>query len=275
MENIVAINRQDKLYLAKLYLLRAGDSYVIDRVENVPFNQYILNQNLSFALHQLTTDYFSGNVRKGKKEDGKAGLGKSRETENGIRLAQGKYWLDMNGGGQKGQRYVSEEITHGLGLGAVTVQVGMEDEGTITYGSSEIFKDTDPMMELAVRVFPERGTFQIGGRLLEQVIKSGVNIHWTALMKEEEKVVEKVVRKIFIKPSVLEIGTRESHYLEAICTNMADKTIEWQVKGNGGSISENGMYTAPNTPGVYEVVAQSTAYPEVKSSIFVVVSESV
>lgn len=276
MDNIVKVNTQEKLYLAKLYLLQAGDSYVIDRVENVPFHQYILNQNLSFALHQLTMDGAEyGTGVSGKKESDKVRLGKNKETETGIKLAQGSYWLDLDGGGQRGDRYVSEEITHGLGLGPAIVQVGLEDEDkVITYGSSEIFEETDPMLELAVKVFPEKGTFQIGGRLLEQVIKSGVNIHWTALMNVEDKIEEKVSRKIFIKPSVLELATRESYYLEAICSNMADKTIEWKVKDHGGSISENGMYTAPNAPGVYEVVAQSMAYPEVKASIFVVVREA-
>ena len=66
---------------------------------------------------------------------------------------------------------------------------------------------------------------------------------------------------------------RESHYLEAVCTNMDDKTVEWSVQPHGGSISPNGMYTAPNIPGVYEVVVQSTAYPQVRASIFVVVRE--
>lgn len=276
MDNIVKVNRQDKLYLAKLYLLRAGDSYVIDRVENVPFHQYILNQNLSFALHQLTTDAFNsgfGGMHKG--ESGTVRLGKNREAETGIKMAQGTYWMDLNGGGQRGERYVGEEIAHGLGIGPVVIQVGLEeDDSVITYGSSEIFKDAVPMLELAVKVFPERGTFQIGGRLLEQAIKNGVNIHWTAFMNIEEKVEEKVARKIFIKPSVLELKTRENYYLEAVCSNMADKTIEWKVKDHGGSVSENGMYTAPNTPGVYEVIAQSVAYPEVKASIFVVVREA-
>lgn len=212
MENIADVNRQEKLYLAKLYLLHAGDSYVIDRVENVPFHQYVLSQNLSFALHQLTTDHFNGTAGIMKNEGGKVHAGNKQDLEKGIKLSHGTYWLDLNGGGQRGDRYVSEEITHGLGLGPVVLQIGMEDEEqTITYGSSEIFADTDPMIELAVKVFPERGTFQIGGRLLEQVIKSGVNIHWTALMNVEEKVVEKVTRKIFIKPSVLETGNqRES-----------------------------------------------------------------
>lgn len=276
MDHISNVSKQDKLYLAKLYLLRVEDSYVIDKVVNVPFHQYVLNQNLSFALHQLTTDGAEPGVgAHSTGEKGKTRLGKNKETETGMKLSQGTYFLDLDGGGQRGDRYVSEEIPHGLGLGPVVVQVGLEDaDSVITYGSSEIFADTDPMLELAVKVFPDKGTFQIGGRLLEQVIKSGVNIHWTAIMNIEEKVEAKVSRKIFIKPSVLELKTRESYYLEAICSNMADKTIEWKVKDNGGTISENGMYTAPNAPGVYEVVAQSMAYPEVKASIFVVVREA-
>lgn len=274
MDNIVKVNQQDKLYLAKLYLLRVGDSYVIDKVETVPFRQYILNQNLSFALHQLTIDGMGmGRTHGDGFEDRNIHSGGTRENEKGIRMAQGEFWMDLDGGGQRGDRYVSEEIPHGLGIGQVFVQVGLEEDNNITYGSSEIFEDTNPMLELAVKVFPDRGTFQIGGRLLKQVIKNGVNIRWNAFMNAEERIEERVTRKIFIKPSVLELSTRESYYLEAVCSNMADKNIEWKVKDHGGTISENGMYTAPNTPGVYEVVAQSVAYPEVKASIFVVVRE--
>ena len=274
MENIVKNSEQNQLYLAKLYLLHVGGSYVIDKVDNVPFNQYILKQNLSSAIHQLSID---GHGKKNKNMSHEGGYSKfngKNEAEKGIHMAQGKYWLDLEGGGQKGSRYVSEEITHGLGLGSAMIQVGIEDEdGGITYGSSEIFEDTDPMIELAVKVFPEKGTFQIGGRLLEQVIKSGVNIRWNAILNTEEKIVELATRKIFIKPSVLELATRESHYLEAICSNISDNTIQWKVKEHGGSITENGMYTAPNTPGVYEVVAQSMAFPEIKASIFVIVRD--
>lgn len=274
MDDIVKLDQENKLYLAKLYLVHVGDSYVIDRVENVPFHQYVLNQNLSLAMHQLTIEEnkFQGKVVYKKNKNEK--YNKKNELDNEVYISQGTYWLDLQGGGQKGTRYVSEEITHGLGLGAVMIQVGIEQEDrSVIYGSSEIFEDTDPMIELAVKIFPERGTFQIGGRLLEQIIKSGVNIRWNAILNAKEKVVEKETRKIFIKPSVLELAVRESHYLEVICSNMSDNTIEWKVKPQGGSISENGMYTAPNTPGVYEVAAQSVAYPEVKASIFIIVRD--
>lgn len=278
MDQIVKLNQQERLYLAKIHLMRVEGDCGIEQIENLPFNQYILNQNLSFALHQLTIQESEGEDRKVRQE-GAGGAqkqgGRKEQQNGGILMSQGSYWLDLDGGGQRGDRFISEEIAHGLGLGPVYVQAGLEDEeGVVTYGSSEIFPDMELLLELAVRVYPERGTFQIAGRLREQVIKSGVMVHWAAVMNVEEKAVKKIDRRIFIKPSVLELSARESHYLEAVCTNMDDKTVTWQLQKNGGSMSPNGMYTAPNLPGVYEVVAQSAAYPDVRASIFVVVRDA-
>lgn len=278
MERIVSKNQPQRLYLAKIYLLRTYDegegACVIDRVENLPFHQYILNQNLSFALHQLAADGIVSDSQPHQALSGSAGA-YSGKAEGSVQLAQGSYWLDLNGGGQRGDRFISEEISHGLGLGPAVVKAGLEDEnGAVTYGSSEIFPDMDVMLELAVRVFPDKGTFQIAGRLREQVIKSGVMVHWAAVMHEMEKAAKKMTRRIFIKPSILELAVRENHYMEAVCTNMDDKAVEWSIQAHGGSISANGMYTAPNLPGVYEITAQSVAYPQVKASIFAVVREA-
>lgn len=278
MERIVSSSQTQRLYLAKIYLLRTydegEDACVIDRVENLPFHQYILNQNLSFALHQLAMDGIVSDSRCQNPVSGSGGA-QSGKTEGMVRLSQGSYWLDLNGGGQRGDRFLSGEISHGLGLGPAVVKAGLEDEnGAVTYGSSEIFPDMELLLELAVRVFPDKGTFQIAGRLREQVIKSGVMVHWAAVMREAEKAAKKMTRKIFIKPGILELAVRENHYLEAVCTNMEDKTVEWSIQAHGGSISANGMYTAPNLPGVYEITAQSAAYPEVKASIFAVVREA-
>ncbi len=277
MDSIVPKNHMTHIYLAKIHLIRVGESPMVERVERLPFHQYILNQNLVSAIQQMTID--GGNYQEKRKRDSITGLlGKNTgDSEYNVRMVHGSYELELDGGGYKGTRYVGEEIVHGLGLGKFHVELGVEDENqVITYGSSEVFEDTKPMIELAVKAYPDRGTFQIGGRLLEQVIANSITVHWTVWMNEQEYVQEKITRKIFIKPSVLELSTRETHYLEAICTNMDDKDIEWKVKDevSGGTISENGMYTAPNEPGVYEVVARSVAYPDIKASIFVVVRKA-
>jgi len=278
MDQIVNPDQIERLYLAKIYLLRTyhegDDTCLIDQVENLPFHQYILNQNLSFALHQLAIDGSAAYSPQGSRLQQRRPGGPQEQQESGILLSQGSYWLDLDGGGERGDRFIGEEIPHGLGLGPAVVTAGLEDEdGIVTYGSSEIFPDMALLLELAVRVYPDKGTFQIAGRLREQIIKNGVSVHWTAMMNVQEKKTKKMTRKIFIKPGILELAVRESHYLEVICTNMDDKTIEWKVQAHGGSISPNGMYTAPNMAGVYEVAAQSTAYPEVRASIFVVVRE--
>jgi hypothetical protein len=137
----------------------------------------------------------------------------------------------------------------------------------------EVFEKQDPMAELAARLDPAKGTFVIGARLLANTTKDFIDVKWTAIRDVEEIIEEKTKMKIFIKPNTLVLKTRESYYLEAVCSNMQDKTIHWSVVDNGGMIDNNGLYVAPNEPGVYEVVAQSAAYPEIKASVIIVVRD--
>ena len=55
---------------------------------------------------------------------------------------------------------------------------------------------------------------------------------------------------------------------------MPDQRVRWTVKSaEGGSIDKNGRYTAPNTAGVYEIVAQSISDPKMTASAFAVVRD--
>ena len=73
---------------------------------------------------------------------------------------------------------------------------------------------------------------------------------------------------------MLELTVRDSYTLEAVCENMAEKKVRWNVQEHGGTVDEFGVYTAPGIPGVYEVMAQSIAFPEVRASIYVLVREA-
>ena len=67
---------------------------------------------------------------------------------------------------------------------------------------------------------------------------------------------------------------RETYYFQPVITGAADQRVRWRIKeAEGGSVDENGMYTAPNIPGIYEVIAESAAYQELQASAFVVVKE--
>lgn len=270
MEDIYSINNTGNLYLAKIYLVKAGDTYLIENIDNVPFGQYVLNNPLSAATQQLLTQKpgIVPDIADGFMEAAATGMEKPFRD-----IASGTARVHFNAGGRKGERFFSDEIVHGLGLGSVTIILGVSQANSMTFGSMEVFEKEDPMAELAARLNPAKGTFVIGARLIANTTKDFIDVKWTALRDVEEIVEEKTKMKIFIKPNTLALKTRESYYLEAVTSNMMDKTIHWSVTDNGGMIDNNGLYVAPNVPGVYEVVAQSAAHPEIKASVIIVVRD--
>ena len=260
------------LYLAKITLLRAGDSVVIDRIEKMPFGQYVSGGYLEDALERMLERGGSEQTASGEASEKR---GASRADSYGIHIAQGIEEIELGTGSPKGKKLFSREISHGLGMGntAVILSLEGEDSKDAYFGAPGIFPEDVPKVELAARTDAQKGTFVIGVQVLAATPKERLRIHWTAVKDRRELLEEKKERRIFIRPGVLNLNTRESYYLEAVCSNMADTEVLWQVKDGGGTIDANGMYTAPNTAGVYEVTASSAADPEIKASIFVIVRE--
>lgn len=276
MEKIARDGSACPVYLAKIFLVKTADTYIIDKVKNVPFGQYVWNNVLESAVGQLVRrELRCSGVNKAAGQEPEQGG--RRERKNGVQIAQGSTGIVL-GAGQRGDKFFSGEIVHGLGLGRVTIILGLEKkDGSVVSGSSEIFEQEERPgvdAELAACQNPNNGSFIIGLRLLTATVEGMVTVHWTAVRDMAELVQEKSDRRIFIKPNLLELTVRQSHHLEAVCENMAEKAVQWSVKDEGGFVDASGMYTAPNLPGVYEIVAQSVAFPEVRASIFVIVREA-
>ena len=261
------------LYLAKITLLRAGDVVVINEIEKMPFHQYAAVSFLEGAMLRLLEQNGSGqNMPENSR--GEAGSDGRRDAY-GINMAEGVEEIELGMGSGKRKKVFSREISHGLGMGRTTIVLSMEGVSSQEeyFGAGEIFQSHQPRIELAARTDHERGVFVIGAQVPAAVSQDRIRVHWTAIRDRKELVEEKKEPRIFIRPNVLNLNIRESYFLEAVCSNMNETGVVWQVQGHGGTIDANGMYTAPNTAGVYEVTAVSTAYPEVKASVFVIVRE--
>lgn len=261
-----------ELYLAKITLLRAGDSVVIDKIEKMPFGQYVAGSYLEDALGRMLEQGGMESPVSGESSEKRSAV---RADSYGIHIAQGIEEIELGAGSPKGKKFFSREISHGLGMGNAAVILSLEGEESkdAYFGASGIFTEDIPRVELAARTDAQKGTFVIGVQVMAATPKERLRIHWTAVKDRRELLEEKKERRIFIRPGVLNLNTRESYYLEAVCSNMTDTEVLWQVKDGGGTIDANGMYTAPNTAGVYEVTAVSAADPEIKASIFVIVRE--
>lgn len=274
METFLRNNYQQSIYLAKISLIQAGETYAIQHIENMPFNQYVAGNEVTAALMQMMLEGMGGTGSAGSARDIKD-TDKSEDNDNRMDFAQGEVVIALGEKAIRGKRFFSEEIVHGLGVGQATIILSVVNDNNIElYGSSEVFEDMEPMVEVAARLDQDKGSFIIGVRAVTESMRDSIRVHWTAFKDTQDYSSEKKERKIFIKPNLLNLRTRESYYLEAICSNMNDKRLNWSVRDNCGTVDSNGMYTAPNTTGVFEVTAQSAAYPEIRASVFVIVRES-
>lgn len=280
MENIVKNTYQQSIYLAKISVIRTGATYMIDAVESMPFEQYLYNNSLAAVMNRL-------NMKEEQQENAAGNLLTGRYQEENLpsnarwKIATGTVMVNMGIGGITGQKFFTEEIAHGLGLGAVNIVLGKAEGNqgnhNIMFGASDIFEEEadSVKVEMAAKVNVEKGTFVIGVRCLEPTSETKVKIHWTAIKDEREQIRGQQETVMQIKPDMLNLYVRENYYFEALLDGRAENRVKWSVREpDGGTINENGMYTAPNKAGVYEIIGSSMDHPEFKASTFVVVREN-
>lgn len=283
MEEIVKNTYQQSIYLAKIGIIKAGSAYVIEKIETMPFKQYLFNNSLAAAINDIEiAELESLQTGERKKNEGLSAGEAGGFKGIAQSIATGSVVIDLGIGGQEGQRFYSEEISHGLGLGPVFITLGeaytASDDSELVFGVPTVFEDeADTIIanvDLAAKVNVAKGTFVIGARIITTTNARKLRVHWLATRDDKENIYNMETKRIFIKPDMANVEVRESCYFEAIFANIADRRIKWSVKeAEGGTIDKNGMYTAPNVPGVYEIIVESRAHPDIKASTFVVVRE--
>ncbi|KAB2951945.1 hypothetical protein F9B85_10325 [Heliorestis acidaminivorans] len=284
------------LYLAKLNLITSGDLYIIESLEKMPFQQYIFNNELLQLMLESAV--------KEKQQEKELPVEAPTEEINVVEsagptyeeqlhqcFAAGTEEIDIRIDRNKDKRFFSHEIAHGLGSGPVAIVLALEEtkknaeeygEEILVFGDNSIFNNIQyktklPEHRLGAQAYSDRGTFRIGLHLMEQANTPSLKVRWWAYkhpgieQKEDSLWALKHIR-IAIVPDTITVAPREKvHFVSAI-EGTNNKECRWQVKEeNGGTIDYNGLYEAPSTEGVFEVIAQSVKYPQKKTSAFVVV----
>ncbi|MFC5406946.1 hypothetical protein [Cohnella soli] len=173
---------EQNVCLAKIGLLQLGPTYMIEKVERVPFDEYIPNASLSHrmnqsgrssSLHRFYAEAQAFDLSFDSKPeldvvyhpernafDFKIGIPRPQTINDEMATgivdvpldAQEKSGLRLFSRGKR--NYVTDEIAHGLGDGQVTVIVGLEEVpdpqapvgsggAKVYYGSADVFKDTE------------------------------------------------------------------------------------------------------------------------------------
>lgn len=278
MEDIIRNTYEQPIYLARLQVIRAGDTYVIEKVENLPYKQYVWNNVLSAAMETMRLEQ-PENERTSDSLQESGGSISVERTDQSFQLKTGSAVIDLGIGGVPGQRFYSEEIIHGLGLGEVFLSLGLSKGAQETreeiFGNPDVFGDNAyPGVELAAKADMERGSFVIGVKCLEQVEKKQLRVHWMAVKDNALQAGEKKAKRLKIVPDIANLQIRENHYFEAVIGDEVQKNVKWTVKEpEGGTIDSNGYYTAPSQSGVYEIMAESMENQGLAAAAFIIVRD--
>lgn len=268
------------IYLAKISLFGVGNTVVIDDVEEMPFGQYICSDVLS-GIREITSEQQQAEMLRMIKAGGAGGEQRTagEQTQETFACVSGTVSIGLGIGGVRGQKFFSEPVMHGLGPGSVSVLCGIAGDArkpsAVYYGSPEVFGEDECEVhaQTAVKVDMVNGTFVAGIMLTEATTAGSLKLHWTAFRDCEEESKE-TERSLFLKPDMVYLNLREDYHFEPVISGIGDGRILWSVtEKEGGSIDENGTYTAPAIPGIYEVMARSAAYPKICAAAYAVVRD--
>lgn len=281
MDSIVDNTYQQSIYLAKLYVVKAADTCMIERIQCLPFQQSIMHTEITTAMiHKLSDE-----IKKQPPVENITieNLGKipEKKGKKAIRAAYGEIVFDLENV-LPGDVLYSDKIIHGLGFEPVTIVLGYEvddgfSEGRYTvFGDASVFRSQDEDFEasLGAKVDVREGSFVIGMKVQKNEDAASVKVHWTAIRHLAQKSEVQKKKYMYIQPDIPDLYVNESIVFSAVMEGFQDERLTWSVKDlDGGVIDKNGKYTAPETTGVFQINVSSTACPEMKATTFVVVRE--
>ncbi|MEG1972278.1 MAG: hypothetical protein RR315_03890, partial [Oscillospiraceae bacterium] len=299
MDKVLGDSYDERLWIAKISMLRQNTSVIIDSISPPPFQQYSYNSQQLMALRRLEAFYPKEKAAASSQLAPTAGGGVSvlpGIAEQSRNTASGVFSLPLGLGYNAKEIIFSEEIMHGLGLGPVYVDVGVEyiytdkkrgSKSEIILGDISIFEkdaqagDGERIYKLstAVKVLPERGTFVVGVRLDDTSGPISLRVRWFAIkLGEISKQIKQKQndgeRMLLVNPDTIVMQPKATTHITPVFINMPTEVCVYKLMdAEDGTIDQNGLYTAPSREGVYEIRVEALSDPTVYTHAFAIVTQ--
>ncbi|MCL2633089.1 MAG: hypothetical protein FWD34_01095 [Oscillospiraceae bacterium] len=281
---------EDFIRLADITIQRTNNSYIIDSIDENSAKQFIRTASAETQRREYG-EWFSsvsGSSKQGVRTE-YSPLSPAVLPEPVY--ASGVCEISLGNDSKKGSIVYSDEIMHGLGKGNVHVSVGFEylaedkklqntAKNTI-YGNATLFNDKElpiAYADTAIKVMNDRGSFMVAARLIRDTNYVVIPLRWVAVKLpsgEEQTMLRHVTDKSIsaVQPTVV-IGTRESHFFDVHFKNMAPVTLNYMLtESDSGTITADGIYTAPGKEGVYEILISCAEMPMIRTYAYAVVKK--
>ncbi len=282
----------DFVPLCEVSLQRTKNAYLIEKIVEDGVKRYVQTT----ATADMRRDFQS--YYEGPKTTIAAPQEESTDSaeENSSRYAEPVYATGVCeipiGGARRGQIIQSDEILHGLGRGNVLVEVafeyladdirlGTQSRNTI-FGDASLFAEGETLpltfASTAVKVHNDRGSFLVAAKLEQDAIQAVLLLRWLAVkmpLGDESSRIQRLAGKSIAaeQPTVV-LATRESHYFNIRFKNMEPCTLSYELtESDSGTITTDGIYTAPGKEGVYEIRISCADTPLISTYAYAVVKK--
>lgn len=293
LEEMAIDGKSELIELAEFTLQRTKSAYLIESVKEDGVKRY-MRTNASTDLRSKYRSWFRG---------GEAGFAPAVSSERTSSIpspaqnfreptyATGVCEISLPTNLRPGQMVYSDEIVHGLGKGLVYVTVGLEyfsedkklgsTARSTIYGNPKFFPEEEqaaPPCTTAVKVMNDRGSFVIAAKVEAATPLVVLNVRWNAFsfpVSEESGKLSRAEGKSIaaVRPTVV-MNTRESHYFSVNFKNMDPCTLTYELTDrDSGTITSDGIYTAPGKEGIYEIRISCADMPLITTYAYAVVKK--
>ncbi|MBQ3546021.1 MAG: hypothetical protein IJA34_13730 [Lachnospiraceae bacterium] len=283
----------DFICLADIILIRTDSAYIIENISERNVKKYI-ETPAGDILRNNYLEYFKNDEIKEHFENGSVSSYQSfipHDTDNHrVKVATGIVEIPIGDHAKSGDVFYSGEIMHGLGIGNVYVEVGqeiMENSGitganckSTVYGDASLFKSDNkngPETSTAIKVLNDKGSFVVAAKFEKDYDCMMLIYRWVAIKLStvgDENDNPSENQWIEAETPTIVLGTGESTYLGVKFHNMEKCSIDYEVMENqSGEVTMDGIYTAPNKEGVYEIKISCVEKPFICTYVYVIVKK--
>lgn len=285
---------QDFICLADITLVRTDSAYIIENISERNVKKYIEAPAQDFGRSGFL-DFFRGREPvAGKKEPSQEGGRRSlvvQQENSRVQMTTGTFEIPVGNRARSGQVFYSGEVMHGLGPGNVYVEIGQEqmeedrvagaNTKSVIYGNAALFAregGKQPEVETAVKVLNDKGSFVAAVRFGRDADCLMLTYRYVAIrfaapggMDEEN---EGVNQRLEAETPTVVLGAKESYYFGVRFHGMDKCSIGYELTEAGsGEITIDGVYTAPNKEGVYEIRIYCTDKPFICTYAYAIVKK--
>jgi len=270
--------------IAGIRLLRCGDQVLLDSIFPLSRDRRAVLPALRQRLHDCGAFFPASSPEKPAAETAAA---MPSPLEKQRQMATGTVTLNAGLHLREGNILCSDELAHGLGPGTVFIEFGIENVypapgidrnyTDLLLGDSSLFAQAsgtyDRGFDRGVRLHPEKGTFELAVRLKGELRQTSLRLRWFAWRTEEQTARQLPAGTLLrLEPDVARAAPGAAVNFVPVFEQGVGVPCDFLIPDKqSGLITPNGIYTAPQKDGLYQVCAQIKGRPETRVNAFVIV----